>query len=481
MPFISVFTHPEPQAVFTDEQKAVFAKLRGIRFSTEKGGVPRQILDSNLRIMNGCILGNKKEVEKNKNAIAKEINKAIGSSSSNKIHYIDFTLFGYDKSKESEHRLRTYKPDSTLRIGIHSRNDMETEDITDKYDQTIEFNGIAQIEGSENIKITLYDLTDDMYNSVLELNKSFLDNSNEIIRYDKLAGLTAATHALSINGNFDELSGKSIIFKSARDYIGDDSENVLLFDFLGHKNNESGDTADIITEDLDTAARILHDCIWLINISERGRPDGSSQYDLHTRINITLAFSKCKNPANNGSESGKFYSNDSGSGKFYVNGVDFKYEAYDDFADLISAIDVDSEGVLQDPNFPSNIGADNPGNILILNRYLGTIARYKVFDENGEPNEWFKTYLKLITNMSDVDFYEFASEILRNIMIICSQKELGVTLFKMARTRFCAKQYCHTEIDPTFPVNLNIPRFIPIEPLEVETDCGCPNKGNQQS
>jgi hypothetical protein len=317
------------------------------------------------------------------------------------------------------------------------------------------------------MKITLYDLTDDMYNSVLELNPSFFadnnKNSSSVLKYGKLATLTASLHALSLDGEMDELNGKSIIFKSARDYIGDDSENVLLFDFLGHMDGKEGDTADIITKDLDAAAYDLHDCIWLINISERGRPDGSAQYDLHTRINITLAFSKCKE-----------------SGAFYVNGVLFEYKAHSDFSELIKNIDVDPEGVLQDPKFPDGIGADNPGNILILNRYLGAIARYKRFDANNEPNEWFKTYLKLITNMSDVEFYEFASEILRNIMIICSQKELGITLFKMARTRFCAHQYCHTEIDPTFPVNLNIPRFIPIEPLEVETHCNCPKNEKQK-
>jgi len=472
MPFLQVVPHPEPQATFTDEQKAVFAKLRGLRFSTEKGGVPRQILDSNLRIVKGYILSGKKEVQQDKNIIAKEIQNAIGKDSSKKITYIDFTLLGYDKDNESVHRLRTYKPDGTLRIGIHSRNDLETENITDKYDEMKEFKIIDAIGEREDIKINIFDLSDDMYNSVLELNPTFLnDNSkdnNKVLKYGKLAAITASLHALSVDGNIDELKGQSIMFKSARDYIGDDSENVLLFDFLGHMDGKKEDTADIITKDLDTAAKELHDCIWLINISERGRTDGSSQYDLHTRINITLAFSKCKE-----------------SGTFYVNGVPFEYKAHGKFSELIKNIDVDAEGVLQDPKFPDGIGADNPadnpGNILILNRYLGAIARYKRFNANNEPNEWFKTYLKLITNMSDVEFYEFASEILRNIMIICSQKELGITLFKMARTRFCAHEYCHTEIDPTFPVNLNIPRFIPIEPLEVETDCGCPNDRQKQS
>jgi hypothetical protein len=471
MPFLQVIPHPEPQATFTDEQKAVFAKLRGIKFSTEKGGVPRQILDSNLRIVRGYILSSKEEVKQNKNIIAKEIEKAIGTKPSKNITYIDFTLLNYDETKESEHRLRTYKPDGTLRIGIHSRNDLENENITDKYDHLEEFTKIGNIEEREDIKINLFDLSDDMYNSVLELNPTFLNNSDQqdsILKYGKLAAFTTAMHALSIDGNIDELNGKSIMFKSARDYIGDDSENVLLFDFLGHLNNKKGDTADIITQDLDKAAEILHDCIWLINISERGRTDGSSQYDLHTRINITLSFSKCKENVK--------------SGTFYVNEVPFNYTVHTDFSDIIKKIDVDSEGVLQDPEFTGDDGADNPGNQLILNRYLGTIARYKKFDtqNKNKPNEWFETYLKLITNMSDVEFYEFASEILRNIMIICSQKELGITLFKMARTRFCAHQYCHTEIDPTFPVNLNIPRFIPIEPLEVETHCDCPKNEKQK-
>ena len=460
MPFLQVVPHPEPQATFTDEQKAVFAKLRGLRFSTEKGGVPRQILDSNLRIVKGYIIGRNPNIQNPKKLIKEEIDKAKKSASSGSITYIDFTLFDYDNNKEAEHRLRTYKPNGKLKIGIHNRNDLENENITDKYDHLGEFTKISNIEEREDIKINLFDLSDDMYNSVLELNKTFVyddgKDKNEVLKYGKLASLTASLHALSVDGNIDELNGKSIMFKSARDYIGDDSENVLLFDFLGHMDGEQGDTADIITKDLDTAAKELHSCIWLINISERGRSDGSAQYDLHTRINITLAFSKCKE-----------------SGTFYVNGVPFEYNAHGKFSDLIKNIDVDAEGVLQDPNFPDGIGADNPGNILILNRYLGAIARYKRFNVNNEPNEWFKTYLKLITNMSDVEFYEFASEILRNIMIICSQKELGITLFKMARTRFCAHEYCHTEIDPTFPVNLNIPRFIPIEPLEVETDCDC--------
>ncbi len=469
MPFLQVIPHPEPQATFTDEQKAVFAKLRGLRFSTEKGGVPRQILDSNLRIVKGYILSSNERVKKDKNIIANEIKKAVKTDNSNKNIYIDFTLFGYDKDQESVHRLRTYKPDGTLRIGIHSRNDLESDNITDKYDRMEEFKSIGNIDGIEDININLFDLSDDMYNSILELNPSFVNNNseskNEVLKYGKLAAITASLHALSVDGNIDELNGQSIMFKSARDYIGDDSENVLLFDFLGHSNNKQEDTADIITKDLDTAAYELHDCIWLINISERGRPDGSSQYDLHTRINITLAFSKCKEKVE--------------TRIFYVNGVQFKYTVHTDFSETIKKIDVDSEGVLQDPQFKEDI--DNPGNKLILNRYLGTIARYKLFDEkNNEPNEWFKTYLKLITNMSDVEFYEFASEILRNIMIICSQEELGVTLFKMARTRFCAHQYCHTEIDPTFPVNLNIPRFIPIEPLEVETHCDCPKKDQKQ-
>jgi hypothetical protein len=467
MPFLQVVPLPEPQATFTDEQKAVFAKLRGLRFSTEKGEVPRQILDSNLRIVKGYIISKDQNIQQQKEKVKAEIDKAINSSSSGPITYIDFTLFGYDNNRESEHRLRTYKPDGKLKIGIHSRNDLENENITDKYDHLVEFTKIGNIEEREDIKINLFDLSDDMYNSVLELNQTFLGddskNNNEVLKYGKLAAITASVHALSVDGSIDELQGKSIMFKSARDYIGDNSQNVLLFDFLGHMNNKPEDTADIITKDLDTAAYELHDCIWLINISERGRTDGSSQYDLHTRINITLAFSKCKS-----------------SGTFYVNGVPFAYEAYDDFSKLIQDIDVDAEGVLQDPKFPEGIEADNPGNILILNRYLGTIARYKQFNKGNEPNEWFKTYLKLITNMSDVEFYEFASEILRNIMIICIQKELGITLFKMARTRFCAYQYCHTEIDPTFPVNLNIPRFIPIEPLEVETHCGCPDKEKNQ-
>ncbi len=471
MPFLQVIPYPEPQATFTDEQKAVFAKLRGLRFSTEKGGVPRQILDSNLRIVRGYILSSNEGLQKDKNIIANEIKKAIGTDNSNKTIYIDFTLSGYDKDQESVHRLRTYKPDGTLRIGIHSRNDLENDNITDKYDDMYEFKIISNIGKREDIKINLYDLSDDMYNSILELNPSFINNNskskNEVLEYGKLAAITASLHAISVDGDIDELNGKSIMFKSARDYIGDDSENVLLFDFLGHLNNEKGDTADIITKDLDTAAKILHDCIWLINISERGRTDGSSQYDLHTRINITLAFSKCKENIK--------------SGTFYVNDVQFDYTVHTDFSGIIEKIDVDSEGVLQDPKFTGDVGADNPGNQLILNRYLGSIARYKLFDEkNNEPNEWFKTYLKLIINMSDVEFYEFASEILRNIMIICSQEELGVTLFKMARTRFCAHQYCHTLIDPTFPVNLNIPRFIPIEPLEVETHCDCPKKDQKQ-
>jgi len=457
-----VVPHPEPQATFTEEQKAVFAKLRGLRFSTEKGGVPRQILDSNLRIVKGYMLNSKEEIKKYKNIINQEIRKAIRKNSSNNINYIDFTLFNYNEDKESQHRLRAYQPDGTLRIGIHSRNDMETDNITDQYDHLKEFESIGNIEGIEDININLFDLNDDMYNSVLELNLTFLDNSdkqNSILKYGKLAAFTAASHALSIDGNIDELNGESIMFKSARDYIGDDSENVLLFDFLGHLNEKKGDTADIITQDLDTAAKTLHNCIWLINISERGRTDGSSQYDLHTRINITLAFSKCKENAK--------------SGTFYVKEVPFNYTVHTDFSTIIEKIDVDSEGVLQDPQFSGDVGADNPGNQLILNRYLGSIARYKIFNNENKPNEWFETYLKLITNMSDVDFYEFASEILRNIIIICSQRELGVTLFKMARTRFCAHQYCHTLVDPTFPVNLNIPRFIPIEPLEVETDCNC--------
>jgi len=475
MPFISVIPHPEPQATFTDEQKAVFAKLRGLRFSTEKGGIPRQILDSNLRITSGYVLSGNKEANENKKIIVKEINEAINSSSKKNIAYIDLTLFSYEASKESEHRLRTYKPDSTLKIGIHSSNDLETENITDKYDYIKDLKSINNIIESNDIQITLSNLTDDMYNSILELNPTFLNNTNKILEYGKLAALTAASHALSLDGDMDELNGKSIIFKSAREYIGDDSENVLLFDFLGHLddrglNDREEDTADIITKDLDKAAEILHSCIWLINISERGRHDGSPQYDLHTRINITLAFSKCKSTAGNGEK----------SGTFYVNGVPFDYTAHDDFSTIIEEIDVDSEGVLQDPKFQDSIRVDNPGNILILNRYLGTIARYKTFSKDGQPNEWFKTYLKLITNMSDFDFYEFVSEILRNIMIICSQSELGVTLFKMARTRFCAKQYCHTEIDPTFPVNLNIPRFIPIEPLEVETHCDCGSNKNKK-
>ena len=469
MPFLQVVPHPEPQATFTDEQKAVFAKLRGLRFSTEKGGVPRQILDSNFRIVKGYIIGRDPNIQNPKKLIKEEIDKAKKSASSGSITYIDFTLFDYEKGKESEHRLRTYKPNGKLKIGIHSRNDLEKENITDEYDHLVEFTRIGAIDEREDIKINLFDLSDDMYNSVLELNKTFVyddgKDKNEVLKYGKLAAITASLHALSVDGNIDELNGESIMFKSARDYIGDDSENVLLLDFLGHMNGKQGDTADIITQDLDTAAKTLHDCIWLINISERGRTDGSSQYDLHTRINITLAFSKCKENVSNRT--------------FYVNGVRFDYTVHGDFSTTIENIDVDSEGVLQDPKFQDDI--DNPGNKLILNRYLGTIARYKLFDEkNNEPNEWFKTYLKLITNMSDVEFYEFASEILRNIMIICSQKELGVTLFKMARTRFCAHEYCHTLIDPTFPVNLNIPRFIPIEPLEVETHCGCPDKENNQ-
>jgi hypothetical protein len=153
MPFLQVVPHPEPQATFTDEQKAVFAKLRGIRFSTEKGGVPRQILDSNLRIVKGYILSGKKEVQQDKNIIAKEIQNAIGKDSSKKITYIDFTLLGYDKDNESVHRLRTYKPDGTLRIGIHSRNDLETENITDKYDEMKEFKIIDAIGEREDIKI----------------------------------------------------------------------------------------------------------------------------------------------------------------------------------------------------------------------------------------------------------------------------------------------------------------------------------------
>ncbi len=463
MPFLSVVPHYEPVISFTDEQKAVFAKLRGMRFTTDRGRLPRQILESNLRNIRSQILSNKEEVQHNKNIIKQEIKQHVNSINSKGNIYIDFTLFDYDASKENEHRLRTYKPNGTLKIGIHSRNDLETENITDKYDYLEKFKSIEALDKINDLKVTLYDLNDDMYNSILELNPSFIEDTNEVIEYGKLAALTTAAHALAIEKEMDELNGKSIIFKSERDYIGDDSENVLLFDFLGHRDGVDEDTADIITKDLNTAAQILHSCIWLINISERGRPDGGSQYDLHTRINITLAFSKCKN--------------ENESGTFYVNGVPFKYTVHNDFSEIIQEIDVDSEGVLQDPKFPSGIGADNPGNHLILNRYLGTIARYKLFKEEKpnkeKPNKWFETYLRLITNMNDVDFYEFASEILRNIMIICSQEELGITLFKMARTRFCAHQYCHTEIDPTFPVNLNIPRFIPIEPLEVETECGC--------
>jgi len=284
MPFLQVVPHPEPQATFTDEQKAVFAKLRGLRFSTEKGGVPRQILDSNLRIVKGYIISRDQNIQKQKEKIKAEIYKAIESSPSGPIIYIDFTLFRYDKDRESEHRLRTYKPDGKLKIGIHSRNDLENENITDKYDHLVEFTKIDNIEEREDIKINLFDLSDDMYNSVLELNQTFLDDdskdNNNVLKYGKLAGITASLHALSVDGNIDELKGKSIMFKSARDYIGDDSENVLLFDFLGHMDGEQKDTADIITKDLDTAAHELHDCIWLINISERGRTDGSAQYDL---------------------------------------------------------------------------------------------------------------------------------------------------------------------------------------------------------
>jgi hypothetical protein len=471
MPFLHVVPHPEPQATFTDEQKAVFAKLRGIKVTTEKGGIPRKILDNNLRIVRGYFMSNDRKVQEYKRYVQNEINEVMKSFSSSKIAYIDFTLFDYDNSKESEHRLRTYKPGSILKIGIHGRNDLENDNITDKYDHMQEFKSINDIEERDDIKINLLDLSDDMYNSILELNPSFINNNgqseNKVLKYGKLAAITASLHALAIDGNvIDELKGKSIIFKSDRDYIGDDSENVMLFDFLGHKDGQEGDTADIITEDLDTAAEILHDCIWLINISERGRTGGSSQYDLHTRINITLAFSKCKENVEKGT--------------FYVNGIKFDYTVHPDFSKIIKSIDVDEEGVLQDPKFDNNnSGVDNPGNKLILNRYLGTIARYKEFDDKGNSNEWFKTYLRLIINMSDIEFYEFASEILRNIMIICSQEELGVTLFKMARTRFCAYLYCHTVIDPTFPVNLNIPRFIPIEPLEVETHCNCHNKKQQ--
>ncbi len=462
MPFLSVVPHYEPVVSVADEQKAVFSKLRGLRFTTERGGLPKLILDSNLRNIRSNVLSSNEKVQANKNKIKEEIEQHIKSAkskgSANTI-YVDFTLFGYDASKENVHRLYTYKPGDKLKIGIHSKNDLESEEITDKYDYLEEFKSIETLNEVKDLKVTFYDLSDDMYNSILELNRSFIEGQNEAIKYGKLAALTTAAHALSTEPEMSELNGKSIIFKSEREYIGDDSEDVLLFDFLGHQNGINEDTGDIINKDLDTAAKILHNCIWLINISERGRPDGSSQYDLHTRINITLAFSKCKNAGRT----------------FYVNGVPFNYTVHNDFSEIIQKIDVDSEGVLQDPDFPTGIGADNSGNHLILNRYLGTIARYKDFKKE-KPNEWFETYLRLITNMNDIDFYEFASEVLRNIMIICSQEELGITLFKMARTRFCAHQYCHTEIDPTFPVNLNIPRIIPIEPLEVETNCGCNNK-----
>jgi hypothetical protein len=465
MPFLNIIPEPERQLTTAPDSKAVFLKLRGNVFHGSRNEIARSVFENNIRMIDGYSANNNPTVENFSNTLKKVIDDTIKSEGEGKDAediYIDFNLFHYDESKADVHRLKTYKPDGKLRLGIHYRNDLTTDTITDKYDINKELK--VDIKSAEDVDITFSDLPDDLYNSILELNPSFFSKSanGSVLEYGKLAALTAASHSLVLSNKLDELKGRTILFKGLRDYIGDDSENVLLFDFLGHEPNSTKDTSDIITEDLDKAAEILHSCIWLINISERGRPDGGSQYDLHTRLNITLAFTKCND----------------GSGKFYVNGVEFPYTVYEDkdFSEAIIKTDVDEEGVLQDPPGIEKT-VDNPGNVLILNRYLGTIARYKSFDsKDGQPNEWFKTYIRLISNMSETDFYEFSSEILRNIMIICSQPELGITLFKMARTRYCAYKYCHTEIDPTFPVNLNIPRFIPIEPLEVETHCNCDKK-----
>ena len=465
MPFLSIIPEPEPQLTTAPDTKAVFLKLRGHVFHGARSEIARNIFENNIRMINGYIYNKKKTVVEFSFELEKEITKTIQSSvqkGEGSDIYIDFNLFNYDESKADLHRLKAYNPDGKLRIGIHYRNDLQTDTINDKYDINKELK--IELPSENDLDITFSELPDDLYNSILELNPSFFSKNADrsILEYGKLAALTAASHSLVLSNKLDEMKGRTMLFKGLRDYIGDDSENVLLFDFLGYDVKSGEDTSDIITKDLDKAAEILHNCIWLINISERGRPDGGSQYDLHTRLNITLAFTKCND----------------GSGTFYVNGVPFPYTVYEDqtFSPSIKETDVDAEGVLQDPPRIEKT-VDNPGNVLILNRYLGTIARYKSFDNKdghpNEPNEWFKTYIRLISNMSETDFYEFSSEILRNIMIICSQPELGITLFKMARTRYCAYKYCHTEIDPTFPVNLNIPRFIPIEPLEVETHCNC--------
>ncbi len=463
MPFINITHEPERQFTTAPESKAVFLKLRGVIFQGARNEIARSVFENNMRIINGYIAKSKKSIESFANSLGKLINKKIESKVTKERVgdvYVDFNLFHYDESEADVHRLRAYKPDGKLRMGIHYRDDLSTDTITDKYDINEEL--MIDIPTAGDVDITLSDLPDDLYNSILELNPSFFSKSenNSILEYGKLAALTAASHSLVLNNQLDELKGRTIMFKGLRDYIGDDSENVLLFDFLGYDVATREDTSNIITKDLDAAAQILHRCIWLINISERGRPDGGTQYDLHTRINITLAFTKCNDQP----------------GEFSVNGVIFPYTVHkdDQISEPIIKTDVDEEGILQDPPGINKNDVDNLGNVLILNRYLGTIARYKSFDKkNGEPNQWFKTYARLISNMSESDFYEFASEILRNIMIICSQPELGITLFKMARTRYCAHKYCHTEIDPTFPVNLNIPRVIPIEPLEVETHCNC--------
>jgi len=454
MPFLNIIPEPEPQLTTAPESKTVFLKLRGRLFHGSRHEVARSVFENNIRTISGYSTNITKNVEKFSNSLKEEIDSIINSEikkgEANDI-YIDFNLFHYDEGKADTHRLRAYKPDGKLRIGIHYRNDLKTDAIIDNYDINQEIN--VNIPNEKDIDVTFSDLPDDLYNSILELNPDFT------LEYGKLAALTAASHSLVASNKINELKGRAILFKGSRDYIGDDSENVLLFDFLGHDAVNGEDTADIITKDLDVAAKILHRCIWLINISERGRPDGGAQYDLHTRLNITLAFTKCNDK----------------TGNLVVNGVNFPYTVHEDsaFSPAIKATDVDEEGVLQDPPGIKKDDVDNPGNVLILNRYLGTIARYKSFDNSGVSNEWFKTYVRLISNMSETDFYEFSSEILRNIMIICNQPELGITLFKMARTRYCAYKYCHTEIDPTFPVNLNIPRFIPIEPLEVETHCNC--------
>jgi len=464
MPFLNIIPEIERQFTTAPESKAVFLKLRGNLFHGARNEIAGSVFENNIRMMNGYSANNNPTVENFSNTLKKVIDDTIKSEvkgNGAEDIYIDFNLFYYDESKADVHRLKAYKPDGKLRLGIHYRNDLTTDTITDKYDINEELN--VDIKSAKDVDVTFSDLPDDLYNSILELNPSFLSKSanGNVLEYGKLATLTAAAHSLILSNKINELQGSTILFKGSRDYIGDDSENVVLYDFLGYDVKSGEDTSDIITKDLDTAAEILHNCIWLINISERGRPDGGSQYDLHTRLNITLAFTKCND----------------GSGTFTINGVQFPYTVHKDdtFSEAIKNTDVDSEGVLQDPpGIDKNV--DNPGNVLILNRYLGTIARYKYFDGNDQPNEWFKTYIRLISNMSETDFYEFASEILRNIMIICSQPDLGITLFKMARTRYCAHKYCHTEIDPTFPVNLNIPRVIPIEPLEVETHCNCNNE-----